>query len=83
MNNADAYVPACVAGLGLIAVPESTLDDDFRAKRLVEVLPLAMPVHLLFPHRRQLSLRVRVFLDWLEAVIQNCRGSAPPLCQKR
>lgn len=71
VNNAEAYVAACVAGLGLIQVPDSTLDDDFRAKRLVEVLPRLrarpMPVHLLFPHRRQLSRRVRVFLDWLEA----------------
>jgi DNA-binding transcriptional LysR family regulator len=71
VNNTEAYVAACVAGLGLIQVPARTLDPDRRAGRLVEVLPKLrarpMPVSILFPHRRQLSRRVRVFIDWLEA----------------
>jgi hypothetical protein len=29
-----------------------------------------MPVTILYPHRRQLSRRVRVFMDWLEHVLK-------------
>lgn len=42
--------------------------------RLVEILPKLrarpMPISILYPHRRQLSRRVRVFMDWLEALIK-------------
>lgn len=32
-----------------------------------------MPVTVLYPHSRQLSPRVRVFVDWLAEVMQNAR----------
>jgi DNA-binding transcriptional LysR family regulator len=39
------------------------------AGSLIEILaqnrPSSAPVSLRYPHRRQLSLRVRVFIDWL------------------
>ncbi|MFO0598346.1 MAG: LysR family transcriptional regulator [Myxococcaceae bacterium] len=70
VNNAETLMAACLAGLGLVQVPRHTLDDDLKSGRLVEVLPRhrarSMPVHLVFPHRRQLSRRVRAFADWLE-----------------
>lgn len=73
VNNSEAYVAAAIAGLGLIQTPRSSLDDELRSGRLVEVLPRLcarpMPLSILYPHRRQLSRRVRVFMDWLEAVI--------------
>lgn len=68
VNNAEAYVAAAVAGLGLIQVPSHSL-DELKTGQLVEVLPkhraAPMPVSILYPHRRQLSRRVRVFIDWL------------------
>jgi hypothetical protein len=43
------------------------------ADRLREVLPqfraAPMPVHLLYPHRRQLPRRVQVFMQWLAALM--------------
>ena len=69
VNNAEAYVAAAVAGLGLIQTPSQSLEHELKAKQLVEVLPkyraASMPVSVLYPHRRQLSRRVRVFIDWL------------------
>lgn len=69
VNNAEAYVAAAVAGFGLIQVPELSLDHELNAKALVEVLPkhraAPLPVAILYPHRRQLSRRVRVFIEWL------------------
>lgn len=74
VNNAEAYVAAAIAGLGLIQTPRSSMEEELASGRLVEVLPKLrgrpMPVSLLYPHRRQLSRRVRVFMEWLERVIR-------------
>lgn len=55
-------------GLGLIQVPRYHAAADLAAGTLVEVLrdypPTPSPVSLLYPHNRQLSPRVRVFIDW-------------------
>jgi DNA-binding transcriptional LysR family regulator len=73
VNNSDAYQSACLAGFGIIQSPRMGLEDHFAARRLVEILadyPAApMPVHILFPHRRHLALRVRCFVDWLEEIL--------------
>jgi DNA-binding transcriptional LysR family regulator len=56
-------------GLGIIQSPRYHVGADLAAGRLVEILPdfppSPTPVSLLYPHNRQLSLRVRVFIDWL------------------
>jgi DNA-binding transcriptional LysR family regulator len=74
VNNAEAYVAAAIAGLGLIQTPRSSLEEELRTGQLVEVLPRLrarpMPISILYPHRRQLSRRVRVFMDWLEALLK-------------
>jgi len=74
VNNADAYVAACLAGLGLIQTPRSSLEPDLESGRLVEVLPRyrarPMPVTILYPHRRHLSRRVKVFMDWLAGLLR-------------
>lgn len=74
VNNAEAYVAAAVAGLGLIQTPSQSLEEELRTGQLVEVLPKLrarpMQLSLLYPHRRQLSRRVRVFMDWLEALVK-------------
>lgn len=73
VNNSESYRAACLAGLGLIQAPETGLRALVERGELVEVLPQwraePMPVHLLYPHRRQLPRRVRVFMDWLAEVL--------------
>lgn len=73
VNNAEAYKAACLAGLGIIQVPEVAVRDQLAAGILVEVLPghraAPMPVSLLYAHRRQLPQRVQAFMDWLAAVM--------------
>ncbi|MGI4802861.1 MAG: LysR family transcriptional regulator [Janthinobacterium lividum] len=55
-------------GLGLIQVPRYRVADDLAAGALVEVLaahpPTATPVYLLYLEGRQLSPRVRIFVEW-------------------
>ncbi len=69
VSGAETYVAAARLGLGLIQVPRYHLEADLAAGTLVEVLadfpPTPTPVSLLYPHNRQLSPRVRVFLDWV------------------
>ena len=58
-------------GFGLVQVPRYRVEDDLRAGTLVEVLadtpPAPSPVYLLHPEGRQLSPRVRVFIEWVSA----------------
>ncbi len=69
VSGAETSLAAARHGLGLVQVPRYHLEADFAAGTLVEVLPAfppsPSPVSLLYPHSRQLSPRVRVFVDWL------------------
>ena len=66
---AESYVAAARLGLGLIQVPRYHVEGDLAEGSLVELLtgtpPSPTPVSLLYPRSRQLSPRVRVFIDWL------------------
>lgn len=69
VNGAESLVAAARLGLGLIQVPRYHIEDDLSQGRLVLVLPdnppTPSPVSLLYPRNRQLSPRVRVFIDWV------------------
>ena len=67
----ESYIAAVRLGLGLNQMPLFHADADVKAGTLVPVLmdhpPPRAPVSLLYPPNRQLSPRVRVFLDWAQA----------------
>lgn len=69
VNGADTFVAAACLGLGIIQAPRYRLEEDFGRGALVPVLPqhppTPTPVSLMYPRNRQLSPRVRVFIDWL------------------
>ncbi|HYG42699.1 MAG TPA: LysR family transcriptional regulator [Bordetella sp.] len=69
VSDAECYTSAALAGCGLIQVPRFRLEEHLKAGRLVQVLPEwacpDLPVSALYPSHRQLSPRVRVFIDWL------------------
>ena len=73
VNNAEAYMAGCLAGLGLIQVPRLGVVDLLARGDLVEVLPqLAappMPLTLMYANRRNLPRRVRTVMDWLAQVV--------------
>ena len=75
VNSTETYHAACLAGLGIIQVPRVGVRDALRAGTLVEVLPQyraePMPVSLLYPHRRNLSRRVHLFMEWLTGVMKD------------
>lgn len=73
VNSVSAYIGAAEAGLGIVQVPEVGVRDRLRSGEFVELLsewrPAPLPVTLLYPHRRNLSLRVRAFMDWMVTLL--------------
>jgi len=78
VNAAESLVAAGLLGLGLIQVPRYHIESDLEQGTLVPVLPdfppTPTPVSLLYPPNRQLSPRVRVFIDWLVHAFDASRG---------
>lgn len=84
VSNAEAYVLCCQADLGFIQLPRYHVEEELRLGRLVEALaelrPAPMPVTVLYPQHRQLSHRVRAFVDW---VAERMRLGTQPAAQAR
>lgn len=76
VTNVQAYEAACVAGLGMIQAPRAGMHKHIMEGKLVEVLPALrappLQVSLVVAHRRGMSRRVRVFMDWLREVLAPC-----------
>ena len=74
VNSTDAYRAACVAGLGIMQAPMLGARNLVFEGKLVEILKdfraPGIPVSLLYPHKRNLSKRVRIFMDWLSDVLK-------------
>ena len=74
VNSTETYHAACLAGLGIIQVPRVGVREALRAKKMVEILPQyraePMPVSLIYPHRRNLSRRVHLFMEWLTGTMK-------------
>ncbi len=75
VNNSEAYTAACLAGLGIIQSPKNGMQMYIDRGLLTEVLPKfraqPLPVSLLYPHRRQMAKRVRIFMEWAESVAKD------------
>ena len=65
----SALREAVLAGLGVAQLPTLLIYEDWRAGRLVQVIPGWRPragiVHAVFPSRRGLLPSVRALLDFL------------------
>jgi DNA-binding transcriptional LysR family regulator len=65
----ESYLATARLGLGLVQVPRFHAEADLANGTLVQVLPdcppPSVPVSLLYPRNRQLSPRVRVFIDYV------------------
>ena len=72
-NNGGTATAATVAGLGVAFVPRAEAAMHLQGGSLVEVLPdwhmESLPVSLVYPPTRDLSVRVRAFSDWATALI--------------
>ncbi|MBD9680279.1 LysR family transcriptional regulator [Pseudomonas sp. PDM18] len=69
VNESNAHLAACVAGLGIIQTFTYAAGAALRDGTLVEILadwrPAPYPFHAVYPHNRYVTHRLRVFIDWL------------------
>jgi DNA-binding transcriptional LysR family regulator len=72
VNGAELYTAGALSGLGIVQVPRYRVRELLANGELCVVLPAypppPLPVSVLYPQNRQLSLRVRAFADWLVQV---------------
>ena len=70
-NNSELLRHCAAADMGLVVGPSYSMIDDIKSKRLVRLLGDhhlgKMPVMMVYPSRRQLSAKVRSFIDFMNA----------------
>lgn len=68
-NSGEALCAAAVAGLGIICEPDFVVGDAIAAGRLERLLPgfeaTTAEIWAVYPSRRHLSLKVRLFVDYV------------------
>jgi DNA-binding transcriptional LysR family regulator len=83
VTGTESYLATALLGFGLFQVPRFHAEAALASGALVRVLAEwevpPVPVSLLYPRNRQLSPRVRVFLDW--AARQFASRAALPLAE--
>jgi DNA-binding transcriptional LysR family regulator len=81
LNNHEAIVTAVRQGLGIGLAPVWVFEEDLRAGRVKALLPeypvSAAEVHLVYPERRLLAKRTRIFMDTIDAAFAS-NGSIQP-----
>jgi LysR family transcriptional regulator for bpeEF and oprC len=87
LEDENSYVSAAEAGLGIAQLPAFAVKEAMERGALDLVLadwfPEPSPLHVVYPQSRHLSHRVRVFVDWLTALISEhdgiqLRSTLPP-----
>lgn len=77
-NSADAVYHAALAGMGVARLSTYLVGRDIAEGRLLRVLPdythTASAIYALFPERRNMTPKIRAFLDFLSAHF----GKVPP-----
>ncbi len=80
-NNGDCLTAAAIAGCGIVPQPDFLVRDaliDGRLERVLGAYGMArLGVHAVYPHSRQLSLRVRTFIDHLAESFQPSPWAIP------
>jgi LysR family transcriptional regulator for bpeEF and oprC len=78
LDDENSYVAAAEAGLGIAQIPAFVLKDAMERGTLELVLgdwfPEPAPLYVVYPQRRHLSSKVRVFVDWVAELLDNHDG---------
>jgi LysR family transcriptional regulator, regulator for bpeEF and oprC len=74
VNDANVYLAAGLAGLGVVQAPSYAVHEAVKSGRLVRLLEdwctPTVPLNLIYPPNRYLSAKVRVFIDWVVTVFE-------------
>ncbi|HZH56509.1 MAG TPA: LysR family transcriptional regulator [Burkholderiaceae bacterium] len=76
VNDGEAYVKCGLKGFGMIQAPRYMVAPYIESGELKEVLsqwtPPPLPISVVYLHNRHLSPKVRVFVDWVSELFQQC-----------
>ena len=68
-DNGDTLLEAAISGLGLLVLPYWMVHKQLASGELLEVIPdfkpASLPIHVVYPERRYLPLKVRSFVEFL------------------
>jgi LysR family transcriptional regulator for bpeEF and oprC len=78
LEDENSYVSAAEAALGIAQLPafvvKEAMERGTLELALADWFPEPAPLHVVYPQSRHLSRRVRVFVDWLAALISEHDG---------
>lgn len=82
VDNAETYIAAALAGLGIIQIPAYDVRHHLQSGALIEILaehsPPPLPIAVLYPSRRQLPARLQLLIPWLTTLfVQHGLFEAP------
>ncbi|MGP4845492.1 LysR substrate-binding domain-containing protein [Marinobacter sp. 1Y8] len=73
VDDGNAYLAAGLAGLGVLWLPDYMAKDHVARGELVRLFENwnldPMPMYVAFPANRYVSVKLRVFIDWVEALM--------------
>jgi LysR family transcriptional regulator for bpeEF and oprC len=76
VNDTDAYVTCGLEGLGILQPGRFMVLPHLHSGALREILqdwrPPRQPISAVYPQNRHLSLKVRVFVDWVAELFESC-----------
>ena len=72
-NDLNALKQAVIGGVGIAILPDYMLANELSEGGVVEVLPgyqqRAIPIYLVYAHRKQMTAKQRVFIDFVKSII--------------
>lgn len=75
LSSGSATAVAALAGLGVAFLPTAEAEPHFKSGALIELLPdwqlPSMPLSVVYPFTRHLPSRVRAFIDWITALMDD------------
>ena len=81
-NNGDMLIAAAVAGLGIVCEPDFLVGAELQSGRLLPLLPgyvgRRADIWAVYPSRRHLSVKVRLFVDHVAALFQPPASAPSP-----
>jgi len=84
-NNGDILIAAAVAGLGIVCEPDFLVGAELQSGRLLPLLPgyvgRRADIWAVYPSRRHLSVKVRLFVDHVAALFQPPASAPSPRAQ--
>lgn len=83
VNNAEGYLAAALAGLGMVQIPAFDVRTLIQSAALVEVLPQfrapSMPLSFVYARRRNVPVRIHIFQNWVSNLLRRDGVIAGPV----